>query len=56
MRNFKIIASKANIYTGQVKKLKEQLELPTQVVYIEDLLEDERYMQLNDGRIAVLNY
>ena len=42
MRNFKIIASKANIYTGQVKKLKEQSELPTQVVYIEDLLEDDK--------------
>lgn len=39
MKNFKIIVSKENIYTGQVKKIKEQSELFTEVINIEDLLE-----------------
>lgn len=41
MRKFKIIASKANIYTGQVKKLKNESELQTEVIYIEDLVSIE---------------
>ena len=38
MKRFKIIASKANIYTGQVKKLKKESKLLTEVIYIEDLV------------------
>ena len=38
MKRFKIIASKANIYTGQVRKLKNESKLLTEVIYIEDLV------------------
>lgn len=38
MKKFNIIASKANIYTGQVEKLKKQSKLPTEVIYIEDIV------------------
>ena len=38
MKKFNIIASKANIYTEQVEKLKKQSKLPTEVIYIEDIV------------------
>lgn len=38
MKKFKIIASKANIYTGQVEKLKNESKLLAEVIYIEDLV------------------
>ena len=41
MKKFRIIASKSNIYTGQVKKLKNESKLPTEILYIEDLIEDK---------------
>ena len=39
MKNFYIFASIKNIYTGQVKKLKEESKLETKVVYIEEFVE-----------------
>ena len=41
MEKFKIITSKTNIYTGQVKKLKEESKLQTEIINIEDLIDDE---------------
>lgn len=41
MKKFKIIASKSNIYTGQVEKLKNESKMPTEILYIEDLIEDK---------------
>ena len=41
MEKFKIITSKTNIYTEQVKKLKEESKLQTEVINIEDLISDE---------------
>lgn len=52
MKEFKIIASKENIYTGQVKKLKEESKLPTEVVYIEDLVSSANLPTNIDNSIA----
>ncbi len=41
MEKFKIIASKSNIYTEQVKKLKKESKLQTEVIYIEDLVDSD---------------
>ena len=38
MKKFNIIISKLNIYTGQVKKIKNESRLPIEVMYIEDIL------------------
>lgn len=40
MRRFYIFASVKNIYTGQVKKLKDESKVDTHVVYIEDFVEN----------------
>lgn len=42
MKKFKIIVSKANIYTGQVEKLKNESKLQTEVIYIEDLVDIDK--------------
>jgi hypothetical protein len=39
IKKLKIIASKENIYTGQVAKIKNESKLPTEVVYIEDIID-----------------
>lgn len=44
MKKFYIFASIKNIYTGQIKKIKAESAIETQIVYIEDFVEEsEKY-------------
>lgn len=47
MKKFFIFASINNIYTGQVKKLKEESPIETQIVYIEDYVEKSENYSFN---------